>query len=170
MVGGDMVIVQRIVVRWTKQGRGADQAARRREIPSAFPLPPMPDEPLVLHDVVADEESVYMPASKIDGRSLPAQLVGLRFDEVAGSKLRVSRSQVWSSYPHNRRPAQLFLLEPGEQVRYRANFRFSGYGTDWYYEQWTVNIAFDARQTDLFLSEEFNQDRDERVSLYGGRH
>lgn len=62
----------------------------------------------------------------------------------------------------------MFLLHPGERARYRANFRFSGYSTQWYYEQWTVNIVHKPWRRDLFLAEEVDHDKDERVSLYGG--
>ncbi|MEZ0073220.1 hypothetical protein [Planotetraspora sp. GP83] len=164
-----MVIVQRVVVRWTKRGRGAGEAARRREIPSAFELPPMPDGPLLLHDVLADERTGYAATSAAGAHSLPGRLNGLRFEEAPQSGLRVARSPVWAAYPANRHPGQVFLLRPGDRARYRANFRFSGAGVEWYYEQWTVNIACAPWRHDLFLTEEFDHEKDERVSLYGGR-
>ncbi|MFI6790880.1 hypothetical protein ACIBG4_26485 [Nonomuraea sp. NPDC050383] len=162
-----MVIVQRIVVRWTKHVRGAAEATRRREIPSTFELPPMPDAPLVVHDLLAEERTGYTPTAVIGDHTLPAQLDGLRF-KLSGAAVEVVRTPVWAAYPTNRFPGQVFLLQPGEHARYQANFRFSGYSTAWYYEQWTVNIAHEPWRSDVFLTEEIDHDKDERVSLYGG--
>ena len=163
-----MVIVQRIVVRWTKQGRGAEEAARRREIPSAFAVPAGPDAPLVVHDVVAEEGTGYAPTGAVNGHAFPCQLNGLRLT-LAEPVVRVARTPVWAAYPTNRFPGQVFSLRPAELARYRANFRFSGYSTDWYYEEWTINIAYRPWRRDMFLVGEFDHDQDERVSLYGGR-
>ncbi|GIH71498.1 hypothetical protein [Sphaerimonospora thailandensis] len=163
-----MVIVQRIVVRWTKRGRGAAEAALRRDIPSAFELPPMPDAPLVVHDLLADEHTGYAPTAVVDSHTFPAQLNGLRC-KLSGTSVEVMRTPMWVAYPTNRFPGRMFLLHPGEQARYRANFRFSGSSIEWYYEQWTVNIAHKPWRRDLFLTEEIDHDKDERVSLYGGR-
>ncbi|WP_155343623.1 hypothetical protein [Acrocarpospora pleiomorpha] len=162
-----MLIVQRIVIRWTKQGRGADEAAKRREVPTAFSLPPPPDAQLTCHNILADQWTGYEPAGVLDGLGLPAQLNGLRFEQ-AGPDMRVVRAPVWAAYPTNRHHGQVFLLPPGSRARYQANFRFSGSSTEWYYEQWTINIAFAPFSHDLFLDERFDFTKDERVSLYGG--
>ncbi|MEV0151985.1 MULTISPECIES: hypothetical protein [unclassified Nonomuraea] len=161
-----MVIVQRIVIRWTKHARGADEAKRRREIPLAFELPPMPDEPLVVHDLLAEERTEYAPTAVIGSHPLPAQLNGLRF-HLSEAAVAVVRTPVWAAYPTNRFPGRVFLLEPGECARYQANFRFSGYSTEWYYEQWVINIAHKPWRRSLFLAEELDHHKDERVSLYG---
>jgi hypothetical protein len=167
-----MVIVQRIVVRWTKQGRGAVEATRRREIPAAFELPPMPDAPLAVHDVLAEHRTGYVPTAAMGSHALPAQLKGLRFrlSEATGAEAAVGvvRTPGWSAYPADRLPGEVFLLHPGEHARYRANFRFSGYSTEWYYEEWTINIAHRRWQRDMFLTAQIDHDKDERVSLYGG--
>jgi hypothetical protein len=162
-----VVIVQRILIRWTKQARGAAEATHRREIPSAFELPPMPDAPLVVHDLLTEERSEYAPTAVVGSHTLPAQLNGLRF-KLSGAAVQVVRTPVHAAYPTNRFPGQVFLLQPGEHARYQANFRFSGYSTEWYYEQWTVNIAHKPWRRDLFLTEEIDHEKDERVSLYGG--
>ncbi|GIH28156.1 hypothetical protein Aph01nite_64660 [Acrocarpospora phusangensis] len=161
-----MVIVQRIVTRWSKRARGAGAAVRRRTIPLAFELPPMPAEPLVVHDLLAAERTGYVPDSVVSGHALPARLHGLRFKLSEGA-IEVARTPVWASHPTSRFPGRVFLIRPGERARYRANFRFSGYGTEWYYEQWTVNIAHGPWQRDLFLTETVDHHKDERVSLYG---
>ncbi|ETK34761.1 hypothetical protein [Microbispora sp. ATCC PTA-5024] len=162
-----MVIVQRIVIRWTKQGRGAAEAARRREVPAAFALPPMPDAPLVHHDLLAEERTGYAPAAVVREHILPVRLDGLRFT-VSEAALHVTRTPVPAAYPRDRFPGQVFVLRPGERARYQVNFRFSGYGTDWYYEHWIVNIAHEPWRRDVFLGEDVGHEKDERVSLYGG--
>ncbi|MFC5832738.1 hypothetical protein [Nonomuraea insulae] len=45
------VIVQRIVVDWGKDARGAREASLRRDIPRALDLPPLPDAPLAVHEI-----------------------------------------------------------------------------------------------------------------------
>ncbi len=164
-----MVIVQRVVIRWTKQARGAAEATRRREIPPAFELPPIPGAPLVVHDLLAEERTGYAPSSAVSSHPIPVQLDGLRF-RLSGAAVEVVRTPTHAAYPTNRFPGQVFLLHLGENARYRANFRFSGYSTEWYYEQWTVNIAHKPWHRELFLSEETTYEKDERVSLYGGHH
>ena len=161
-----MVIVQRIVIRWTKQARGAVEARRRGGIPSAFELPPMPDAPLVVHDLLVEERTGYSPTAVMSSHPLPAQLNGLRF-ESSEAAVEVVRTPVRAAYPTNRFPGRVFLLHPGEQARYQANFRFSGYSTEWYYEQWVINIGTKPWRRDLFLTQEADHDKDERVSLYG---
>ncbi|GII34765.1 hypothetical protein Pmi06nite_82070 [Planotetraspora mira] len=163
-----ILIVQRVVVRWSKQGRGAEAATRRRNIPRAFPLPPMPDAPLLLHDVVTQERTGYTPNETISTHTLPIDLKGLLF-KPDGTGVEVIRTPAWHAFPHDRRPAQMFRLLPGELARYLANYRFSGYSTDWYYEEWTVHIAFAPWRPNLFLGDKFDHVKDERVTLYGGR-
>lgn len=163
-----MVIVQRIVVRWSKRGRGAAEAARRGEVPAAFELPPLPEAPLAVHDLLAAEPAGYAPVATVAEQALPSQAGGLRFALEEGT-VTVARAPVWASYPTRRHPAAVFRLRPGERARYLANFRYSGYGTDWYYEQWTINIACARWRHDLFTAPgAFDQEKDERVSLYGG--
>lgn len=161
------VIVQRIVVDWGKDARGAREASLRRDIPRALDLPPLPDAPLAVHEIVAREHTGYTPVVTTAGHDLPAQLNGLRF-RPKGAAVEVLRTPVRSSYPRNRHPGRVFMLQPGDRVRYRANFRFSGYSTDWYYEEWTLNIACVPWRAELFMDGEFDGEKDERVSLYGG--
>ncbi|GII57334.1 hypothetical protein Pth03_57230 [Planotetraspora thailandica] len=165
---GGTLIVQRVVVRWSKQSRGAEGATRRRHIPRAFPLPSMPDAPLRFHDVLAQERTGYTPSETIKLHALPADLKGLLF-KPDGTGVVVMRTPAWHVFPYDRRAVQVFRLLPGELARYLANYRFSGYSTDWYYEEWTVHIAYAPWRADLFLRDAFDHVKDERVTLYGGR-
>jgi hypothetical protein len=50
-----MLIVQRVMTRWSPAGRGAAAATQRRAVPTALLLPEVPDAELVVHDVHAFE-------------------------------------------------------------------------------------------------------------------
>ncbi|RVX41403.1 hypothetical protein EDD27_3930 [Nonomuraea polychroma] len=164
-----MVIVQRIVVEWTKEERGAEQAALRSHVPSAMELPPMPDAALAVHEVLAEGRTGYLPVETTAEHSLPRQLLGLRF-ALSGDGVLVSRTSAHDAHPQLRRPHQLFLLRPGERARYQANFRYSSSRTQWYYTEWQVNMAYAPWRRDLFVDSDlvFDYEKDERVSLYGG--
>ncbi|MBB2913666.1 hypothetical protein FHS43_004975 [Streptosporangium becharense] len=171
-----MVIVQRVVVRWGKQGRGAAEATRRRSLPEAFPLPPaLPGGPLVLHDVTLDEADGYTPVTAVGAHPLPHRAIGLRFSpgppDDGNLRIRVERMPVGASYPRHGRIGRLFLLDPGQRARYRANFRFTGCqcAAAWHFEQWTISIGHTGPSPDLFCSGGFDAEVDDRVSLYGGR-
>ncbi|GAA2908396.1 hypothetical protein GCM10010517_74820 [Streptosporangium fragile] len=171
-----MVIVQRVVVRWGKQGRGAAEATRRRALPEAFPLPSsLPEGPLVLHDVTLDEAGGYAPVARVVAHPLPHWTAGLRLSPTPAAegdlRIRVERMPVGASYPRHRRAGRIFLLTPGQRARYRANFRFTGCqcAAAWHFEQWTVGIGHTTPSPDLFLAGGFDAEVDDRVSLYGGR-
>lgn len=161
-----MVIVQRIVVRWGKDERGAQQATLRGRVSAGVELPVMPSSPLVVHGLLAESRTGYEPIAEIRECRLPTHLPGLHLS-VTGDTLRVARVSTSAAFPHLRHPVQLFQLGPGERARYRANVRFSGYNIPWYYEEWTVNIAYAPWHRELFLAEDFDHELDERVSLYG---
>lgn len=146
-----MLVVQRVVTRWSKAGRGAAAATLRGSLPDRVPLPACTGE-AVFHDVVASPWS-----ERLRELTLPATVAGLRV-EPGG---RVSRAGVFASYPRNRRQVPLFTLASGGRARYRANFRFSGHSLEWFYEQWTVTLALDAS-----LDGELDFDVDDRVRLY----
>ncbi|WP_066372656.1 hypothetical protein [Herbidospora mongoliensis] len=146
-----MLVVQRVLTRWSKVGRGAAAATLRGSLPDRVPLPACTGD-VVFHDVIASPWS-----ERLRELSLPATAAGLRI----ASGGRVSRAAVFASYPRDRRAVPLFTLAPGRRARYRANFRFSGHSLEWYYEQWTVTLAHDVP-----LDGEFHFDVDDRVRLY----
>ncbi|GAB1820600.1 hypothetical protein [Herbidospora sp. RD11066] len=146
-----MLVVQRVLTRWSKAGRGAAAATLRGSPPGGVPLPACTGD-VVFHDVVPTPWS-----ERLRELTLPATAAGLRIEPTG----RVSRAAVFASFPKNRRPVELFTLAPGRRARYRANFRFSGHSLEWYYEQWTVVLAWDVP-----LEGDFHHDVDDRVRLY----
>nr|WP_062335659.1 hypothetical protein [Herbidospora sakaeratensis] len=146
-----MLVVQRVLTRWSKAGRGAAAATLRGSLPDRVPLPACTGE-VVFHDVLLSPRT-----ETLRELTLPATMAGLRV-EPGG---RVSRAAVFASHPRDRRPVELFTLAPGQRARYRANFRFSGHSLEWYYEQWTVTLAHG-----VGLEGGFDHEVDDRVSLY----
>lgn len=160
-----MVVIQRVVVRWSAAGRGAAAANVRRTVPAVLPLPSLPDAPMVLHDVLADEAAGYKPAASVVTDEADRQ-AGL-WIEVVDGEVVVDRFSV--TFPGWRGPDRLFAIRPGQVARFRANRRMplgSGLG-DWHYEQWTVHVAYAAPSAELFLQAQLSHDIDCRVNLYG---
>jgi hypothetical protein len=164
-----VIVIQRVRVRWSAASRGAAHANQRRAVPDAYELPPLPDAPLVVHDVLADEATRYLPTARVLAGSDQAREVGLWID-FADDAAVVDRLPGWVAYPIRRAPARLFTLTPGQIGRYRANFRLTGCACSphWYYEQWTTHVAHAPARHDLFLDTPYARDVDDRVHLYGG--
>jgi len=171
-----MVVVQRVRVRWDAASRGSAQADVRRAVADVYRLPPLEsDVPVVVHDVLADESAGYRPVEQVLAGADAARAAGL-WIETEGSAVIVDRLPGWAAYPAPRPYPRLFKLMPGEVGRYRANFRFTGCccAPQWYYESWTVHVAYDTPRADLFLDSRIDASRidhdvDHRVHLYGGR-
>jgi hypothetical protein len=164
-----VVIVQRVRVRWSAASRGAVHADLRRGVGDVYELPPLPDESLLVHDVVADEAAGYLPEAQVLAGADAVRAAGL-WIECAGDRVVVDRLPSRAAYPIRRTPARLFTLAPGQIGRYRANFRFTGCACAprWYYEHWTIHVAVAAVRQDLFLDAQTVRDVDDRVHLYGG--
>ncbi|MGA3562354.1 hypothetical protein [Melissospora conviva] len=168
-----MIVVQRVVVRWGAHSRGATQADLRRAIPEAYELPEIPvDEGCVVHEVTADEAVGY----RVDSRTACGMTALERVSLHAGltdDGLVVQRLPGWDVYPASRRVTRLFTLRAGEVGRYRANFRFLGTTCPcapyWYYEAWTLHIAYAVPDPVVFPGATADHDVDHRVHLYGGR-
>ncbi|MFI7027098.1 hypothetical protein ACIBK1_00140 [Microbispora rosea] len=160
------VVVQRVRVRWSKEDRGAREAARRASLDRAFPLPAAPPGTPLVHDVLIDTEG----GVRIEERTAAeAEGVRLRLIETDGG-LKVERLPSHASYPVPRHRAHLFTLGPGQVGRYLANFRFTGCACApcWHYEEWTTYVATLPARRDLFLTRErYDAEVDSRVSLYG---
>ena len=162
----DVVVIQRVVVRWSAAGRGAAAANVRRSIPEVLPLPSLPDDPIVLHDVLAWDALGYAPKSIVTADAAAVREAGL-WVEMAGDEVTVDRFSV--AFPGWRGPDRLFALRPGQVARFRANLRLP-LGTrlgDWHYEQWTIHVAHAKPSAELFLQARLSHDIDCRVHLYG---
>jgi len=126
-------------------------------------------EPLIVHDVLADEADGYRPASAVRSGLQAVRDAGLHVD-LSGHCAMIERLAGRAAYPAWRTSYRLFTLQPGQIGRYRANFRFTGCACapQWYYESWTIHVAFVSARPDLFLSSGADHDVDQRVHLYGG--
>ncbi|WP_432927081.1 hypothetical protein ACQPZZ_37895 [Microbispora sp. CA-135349] len=164
------VVVQRVRVRWSKEGRGAREATRRAELGRAFPLPASPPGTPLIHDVLIDTEG----GVRVEERATAeAEDVRLLLTQTDGG-LKVERLPSHAAYPLQRHRSHLFTLRPGQVGRYLANFRFTGCACAprWHYEDWTTYVAILPARRDLFLGvflgrKRYDAEFDGRVSLYG---
>lgn len=144
------ITVQWIKTSWTKQSRGGEAAAARRNAaPVGFPLPPLPSG--VGHFVQMAESDCFEVRSSL--KDLREIGVSLREE---GDRLRVFArvEPLFGLPPRPRRPPAVRLL-PGQWVRWQLNYRFtSALGIrDWSYWLDTFNIAYGSVDGDFFLSE-----------------
>lgn len=172
MLGGVVVVVQRIRVRWSADARGAGDADLRRGLSDARHLPEsLPDRPVVVHDVVADHAAGYRFTERVQSGRDAASSTSLELSEVEHG-VTVHACVRETVYPLHDRPIRLYTLAPGETGLYRANFRFRGQcccSASWWYEDWTVRVANAPARPDLFLHRAPKHTADHRVHLYGGR-
>jgi hypothetical protein len=166
-----MVVIQRIRVVWRQDERGAAHADLRRSVPEVLRLPEsLPDDAVVVHEIVADSGSGYRLSERVLSGADAAAAVSLELAPTDGGVIvRASRS--WAVYPWVDRPQRLFTVPDGQAALYLANFRFRGCtcAARWWYENWTVRVANAPARPDLFVERVPQQVADHRVHLYGGR-
>ncbi|GAA2519552.1 hypothetical protein [Winogradskya humida] len=168
-----MITIQRVRVRWSAASRGAPQANERRGLSRPAQLPSfLPDDDVVIHDVLADEAAGYERRDGVVSGGLDrARDLGLWLS-VRDSALIADKLPGWAAYPRQSGPGRLFTLLPGQVGRYRANFRFTfttcPCNPSWYYEDWLVLVGNGTLTAADFISREPDHDVDHRLHLYGG--
>lgn len=112
-------------------------------------------ESCVVHEILADDAVGYQPAVQTSCGVDALRAVGLHIESTDNGMV-VERLPGSDVYPASRRTSRLFTLKPGEIGRYRANFRFRfttcACAPRWYYETWTVHVAYARPRPDLFLA------------------
>lgn len=161
------LVVQRIVVGWTS--RDAAAATVRGRLPHGYALPELPPDGLAVHEVRRDEATGYRLVEEIRNGEAAMRKAGLWVEWRDGVAV-VDRLPSQASFPVRRVGSRLFALAPGQLGRWRANFRFTGCqcSARWWYEEWTVHVAYTPAHPDLFRDARWTRDRDDRVHLYGG--
>ncbi|SNT62931.1 hypothetical protein SAMN05443665_10811 [Actinomadura meyerae] len=140
----------------------------RGRLPKTFPLPASDGSGQVLvHEIWMRESEGYVPSEELHIHSDLSEVSWLGLKREPSGAIRIDRHPVWASYPVTRRTVRLGTLAPGQSMRYRANFRLSGYSMTWTYYDWTVSIAHEAPESTMFLGRQHSFERDDRVSLYG---
>lgn len=166
-----VITIQRVRVRWTAAGRGAQHANARRGLDRPVALPEsLPAGAVVIHEVLADAAVGYARRDEVlTGDLGRAREVGLWLS-LDGVTVTVERLPGWAAYPRHGRSSRLFNLGPGQVGRYRANFRFTGCACNpsWYYESWTLHISNGQVPADRYAEGTPDHDVDDRVHLYGG--
>lgn len=161
-----MIVVQRVLTRWTKRSRGAPGAVRRNAVSEAFPLPSTRQAGVLVHRVVAREEDDFaVQERQLESYELPEfgllmldDTAGVRLEMTAGGLAVIGVTDVWCQcftvFPRRRERVVLRLL-PGEWGRWRLNFRLweDDGRSDWSYQKWVVNVGhLPTPTTDLFLT------------------
>lgn len=153
-----VIVVQEVVVRWTKRSRSGAGAALRNRVPELLPLPWVPEAPggplsMVHHQATFREE---------DGFATPVQHVraeavepdgALHFGCVQLQRVEGALEVVFAytaecgAPARTRYPRRVFRLGEGEWGRVAYNGRFGspvGEGT-WSYHRTTLNVGFTDR-------------------------
>lgn len=166
-----VVVVQKLLTRWEKAGRGHPVAAIRASLPSALELPPiLLDGPVAYHSVTFDQRVDFAPSVTHDQRRAtpPERDCGL---SLTLDNNRLSASFQWEpDCGAPRRNAgvrmRLFELEVGEFGRLIHNGRFTP-EYSWTYQQVIVNVGLFAPATvSSFLDAQPNMLADLRADLW----
>ncbi|GLZ13014.1 hypothetical protein Acsp04_32490 [Actinomadura sp. NBRC 104425] len=154
------VTIQLVRVSWTKASRGGPGAARRNACPEAFPLPSV--DPPFVHTVHMREEHDFAPHETVTEGPPHRDLVHVREHD---GLLHVELRPCPFGNPWRQGPRKNIRLAPGETLRWKINYRFSGnYG--WSYRQDTLNIAYGhAFPPNIFLTPPTHA-TDERAHLF----
>ncbi|MDI1463307.1 hypothetical protein QEZ54_20190 [Catellatospora sp. KI3] len=134
-----------------------------------LPLPEdLPDDAVVGHDVTASPSGGYRLFERVWSGAGAAKTMSLDLSS-SDDGITVHAAPTSAVYPRLWASRRLFTLAPGEAARYEANFRFRGCQctANWWYEEWTVNIANAAATPELFLERTPRHQVDHRVNLYG---
>ncbi|TDC72194.1 hypothetical protein E1193_28280 [Micromonospora sp. KC606] len=132
----------------------------------------MPDNDVVVHEVLADEAAGYVCHDEVTGSGVDGARDLDLWLSMVSSSLVVDRLPGLAAYPRQSGPARLFVLLPGQIGCYRANFRFTfttcACNPSSYYEDWLILVANGQVRSDGFISREPDHHVDHRVHLYGG--
>jgi hypothetical protein len=165
-----VVVVQKLLTRWEKTGRGHPIATMRASLPSAMELPPgLLDGPVAYHSVTFDQRVDFAPSVAHERRANPPEHdCGL---SLALHENRLSASFQWEQdcgAPRRNAgvPTRLFELAIGQFGRLIHNGRFTP-EYSWTYQQVIVNIGLFAPATaSSFLSTEPAMLADLRADLW----
>jgi hypothetical protein len=141
----DVVVIQEVLLSWTKASRGGAGAARRNAVPLIAPLPPniSPAGDVLFHVVRLEEHQDFAAREQFQQRhTLPASRRCLSFQRVDdGIAVSYARNRECGAPGGDLRPPRhLFVVHPGELARAICNGRFVGEGA-WWYEQMVANVA-----------------------------
>lgn len=148
------LLVQHIVLQWTKRSRGMPNAARRNAVPTryAVPTPTVPGT-MHVHEVRSAEWQDFRPEQSLASLD-PVQKQGPFGFTVHDGELTVSYTYSGLTFGQPNRGRyrhRLFRLKTGETGRFLINGRFSSYSGQWY-AQHVLNVAWLAAfDADVFL-------------------
>jgi hypothetical protein len=153
-----MIIIQRIIVEWTKKSRGGIGAKRRSQIDEALRIPPTSDSTstYVFHNVRIAEWFDFNEQATMETSSAKKQLETepLNFHVAAGVlKTRFCWSREHCGAP-SRESRDLFVLSKNQWARFVCNGRFSkDLDTgEWTYHKTVFNISNEKQfDEELFL-------------------
>lgn len=157
------IILQQIIVRWTKQSRGGANATKRNAVADAFPLDiPAHDFPfaLVHHQLNFNEDSNFeSPEITINVEPMHpptsiSDLACMKFDIQAERVImQPLETMACLGAPPRNLEFKRIQLAVGQWGRLMLNGRF-GFANAWSYQKSVTNIAFvEAIDHNIFLGE-----------------
>ena len=154
----NLLVVQEIIVTWTKKSRGGAMAAQRNAIPEAFPLPSVPDikySSALVHNKVTFYKGAHhhITVEALLQKNVYWGCTSAYWD---GTHIVVT-------FSYNRNcggapdriafPRKVLTLALGTWGRVRHNGRFSGIEGQWTYQKTVLNIGyFDNLTENVFLT------------------
>lgn len=158
------VILQQIIVRWTKASRGGTNASKRNAVADAFQLAEIPQHnfqnALIHHQLTFTEEIGFVSPSvemNVEQLQIPLQLTELacmRFQvkpDVA--TFQPLENMTCLGAPRRNLVFKRMELSVGQWGRFMLNGRF-GFANEWSYQKMVTNIAFvETVDRDIFLGE-----------------
>ena len=163
-----IVIIQRLVTRWTKESRGEPGATRRNATPVALPVPGVPPkaEGILLHSVSfferegfeADPVSTLVPFEEYP-RDLPELMLRRSADDL-GVRCLWTYALGAPERPHG----GITQLAAGEWLRVMHNGRVA-HDRGWSYQRTIVNIANGSVERGAFIETEPVAIDDHRAEL-----
>ena len=149
-----IVVIQKLITRWTKESRGGPAADARNATPSALPIPGAPPGAagILLHTITFFERDRFAPdpTYSVIQWDEAVQLIPdleVRLDETA---LRVRYRYSYSLGAPERPSGGVTHVGPQQWCRVLHNGRVS-FDRGWSYQNTVVNIAHGAVERSTFL-------------------
>ena len=157
-----MILIQRIIIEWTKASRGGPGAAVRNSFPEAFPVPPFEEtnDSIVVHTIRFREWDKFERREDLHrfNSSMSAHIEPLRI-YCQDDHLVVRFVWDWMHCGAPERDShEIFHVAQGKWGRFSCNGRFgptSSSGCVWRYHKTVFNIALvESPDTNLFVDSE----------------
>ncbi len=157
------ILIQKVIVEWTKKSRGAPLANKRNLIPEIFQIPiesvMLKDNQYIKYELVFDERDDFLKKEKYNIEVIKELIVeeNIRIykkeNRIGISYCHVPSISGGPERKHNCSEKQLFELQVGHWRMVRYNGRYADWDTgEWSYHKAVFNIACACEtHKDIFL-------------------